>query len=230
MIPSSAWLRTIWSDSAFPAGGASHSSGLEGALQSGYVRTMPELSAWISDFVENVFGPCDLAALMLAHRAACREDWQSLYRIDERLGALKISREEREASVAQGQSRLEVIAQTLGDPRLRIAWEAAQEERWSAHAASVWGLTGAVGDLTEEDSGRGFTYTTIAGIASAAIRMRFTGQQGAQGLLASVSQKVEQALQEARRIESLESLASVGPRLELAQMHHETARVRLFMS
>ena len=220
----------MWSDSAFPAGGAAHSCGLEGALQNGYIRSMPDLHEWISDFVEQVFGPSDLSALILAYRATQRGDGSALFRVDERLGALKITREEREASVAQGQSRLQVSAKTLDDPRLAQALDDALEGRWDGHAASVWGLVGAVGELGEAETARSFTYTVIAGMTSAAIRMRLTGQQGAQNIMISLADKVEAAIKNAESIDCSDSLASLGPRLELAQMHHESARVRLFMS
>jgi urease accessory protein len=227
---SAAWFSLIWSDSAFPAGGASHSSGLEGAIQEQWIRSMDDLAGWMADYVERVLAPCDLAASFLAHRAASREDWRVLFEIDETLHAMKIAREEREVSLMMGRRRLRVIASAARDPRLDHALSALDASRWSAHVATVWGLIGAIGGLSETETARGMAYHALAGMTSAAIRLRLCGQQAAQNLLTRLGEGVAQAIQRASNVQTLEDLHYHAPLLELAQMNHERADVRLFMS
>ncbi len=228
--PSHQWLSLLWSDSQFPAGGASHSGGLEGAVQSGYLRGTEDLRAWVEDYLRDVFGPSDLAACVLAHRVASSDDRAKLFAIDERLNALKIAREERQASAMMGQRRLKVLRDAFDDNRLNELWDAVQINEWNAHAACVWGVAGIVGGIGEADAARSLAYGALIGIASAGIRLRLYGQQATQRLLLDVAPTVEHAIERAQRVRGTEELASHGPRLELAQMHHERARVRLFMS
>ena len=167
--PAPDWLALLWSDSAFPAGGASHSGGLEAAVQAGHVHSMEDLGPWLTDYLKLVLGPCDLAAMHLSHRATTRRDAEELYWIDERVNALKIAREEREASALLGQRRLKTIRAAGGDQGLGDAWRDAREGKWRAHACCVWGLTGAIGEMTERESAWSFAYSTLAAVASSAM-------------------------------------------------------------
>lgn len=228
--PTARWLSLLWSDSAFPAGGASHSSGLEGAVQCGYIRGTDDLAAWIHAHLLHVFGPCDLAACVLSHRAAGTADFEALFRIDERVNAMKLPREEREASLMLGQRRLKVTAASMRHPFLETAREYVATGGWNAHQACVFGLVGQAGGISEEDTAAGFTYHVLAGMSSAAIRMRICGQQAAQDIMTRLGPVVASVTAEARLARGEDDLRSCGPAAEAAQMRHERARVRLFMS
>lgn len=224
------WLSLLHADSAFPAGGASHSAGLEGAVQCGFIRTPDDLAAWLHDYLAYVLVPCDLTAAILACRVGASDNFGPLFRIDARLNALKVPHEEREASRMLGQRRLKIAAASLRNPVLQSAWEHVCNGSWNAHQACSYGLIGESFGLGELRTATGLAYHMLAGMTSAAIRLRVCGQQTAQDILTRLGPVVASLISNAALDAHIDHLASCAPAAEYAQMHHECARVRLFMS
>ncbi|MEV4253222.1 urease accessory UreF family protein [Spirillospora sp. NPDC049652] len=91
-------------DSGFPSGLYTLSHGVEGYLQARIVE--PDgLHGLVSELVRAA-GTADAAALALTHRAVASGDWDEVVETDRRLHAIKLSREQRTASVRTGRQVL----------------------------------------------------------------------------------------------------------------------------
>src|SRR5262245_26279167 len=94
------------SDSAFPSGRYTLSHGLEAFAQDDQLCGPAELPALLGDCIRSSAGPSDGIALACAHRALGAEDLGPAVRADERLTAVKLVREAREASARTGRALL----------------------------------------------------------------------------------------------------------------------------
>src|SRR6267142_4313324 len=108
-----------FADGLFPAGGFSHSFGLETYVQDGRVRDRRDLEAFIAAHLEGSAGPADAAAAALAVGLARRADSEDWIALDARLDAMKSVPEFRTASRQMGRQALRIAAGLGDDPFLR---------------------------------------------------------------------------------------------------------------
>ena len=96
----STWLPQLLqsSDSMFPTGAYAHSYGMEGAVQDGLIKDIADFRAFINDMVIPGLEKLELPAAAAAFKAAQDADLARLCELDQRYGAMKPSRELREAT------------------------------------------------------------------------------------------------------------------------------------
>jgi urease accessory protein len=217
------------SDSAFPSGRYTLSHGLEAFAQDGELRGPSALLTLLGDCIRSSAGPSDGVALACAHRALRADglDLALAIRADERLTAVKLVREAREASMRTGRALLATATIAFDSVALRdYADRVAQGDAPGNHAVAL-GLVSAVLGVPRPDAVAGELYAFAAGWASAAVRLGLVDHRGAQHLLhrlRPVSAQV--ALWVADR--DVEDISSSGPLPEVMSMRHEASRVRLF--
>src|ERR1700704_5763206 len=85
-------------DSAFPSGAFTQSYGLETLVAERAVSSAADVEAVLAAHLRHRLGKADLPALLAAHRAAADADVDQVLRIDAVLTAVKMTREERQAS------------------------------------------------------------------------------------------------------------------------------------
>src|ERR1700687_6187914 len=99
-------------DSAFPNGAFTQSYGLETLVAERAVSSASDVEAVLSSHLRHRLAKSDLPALLAAHRAATNTDVDMVIRIDAALTAIKMTREERQASHRMG-ARLMTKARRL---------------------------------------------------------------------------------------------------------------------
>src|ERR1700687_1703918 len=99
-------------DSAFPSGAFTQSYGLETLVAERAVSSASDVEAVLSSHLRHRLAKSDLPALLAAHRAATNTDVDLVIRIDAALTAIKMTREERQASHRMG-ARLMTEARRL---------------------------------------------------------------------------------------------------------------------
>lgn len=217
------------SDSAFPSGRYTLSHGLETLAQSGFVRT-PErartLSALLADHVRLGVAPSDGTALACAHRAAGELD--AVVRVDERLTAVKLAREGRDASTRTGRALLSTASAAFGPIAADYADLVHNGQSPGNHAVVLGVLAAGLG-VPGIAAVTGELFAFAAGWVAAAVRLAVTDHRTAQAVLADVRPVLVDAARQAVRSD-VSRIASHTPLLDVMAMRHEETELRLFAS
>jgi urease accessory protein len=222
------------SDSAFPSGRYTLSHGLETFAQDGLLDvpcSAATLAALLADCVRFGIAPSDGVALACAHRAVAADgavDEELVAQADERLSAVKLAREAREASTRTGRALLVTATVIAGDgltPYARLV----DAGHAPGNHAIVLGLLDALLGVPRREAVAGELYAFSAGWVAAAVRLGLTDHRTAQSLLHRVSPVLAEAAERAADGE-LADISSCSPLPDVMSMRHEHAELRLFAS
>lgn len=217
------------SDSAFPSGRYTLSHGLESLAQSGFVR-IPEgartLVALLADQVRLGVGPSDGTALACAHRAA--GDLDVVLRVDERLTAVKLAKEGRDASTRTGRALLSTASAAFG-PIMADYADIVHNGRSPGNHAVVLGVLSARLGVSRIAAVTGELFAFAASWVAAAVRLSVTDHRTAQAVLHDVRPVLVYTARRAVHSD-MGRIASHTPLLDVMAMRHEETELRLFAS
>jgi urease accessory protein len=222
-------------DSAFPSGRYTLSFGLEALAQSGLLASpckSSDLVVLLRDGVRLGVAPSDGVALACVHRATSpdgRVDLELVTRADERLAAVKLAREAREASARTGRALLSTAATVFAATAMAEYAECVAAGRCPGNHAVVLGLLSASLGVPRLEAVAGELYAVCAGWVAAAVRLALIDHRAAQGVLHRVRPVIaEAAVAAADR--DVTHISGCTPLLDLMSMRHEQAELRLFAS
>jgi urease accessory protein len=223
------------SDSAFPSGRYTLSYGIETLVQSGHLSVPSETSTLLTLLGDSIrFGvaPSEGLALACAHRAASDDggvDLELVTRVDERLTAVKLPREAREASTRTGRAVLATATAAIGGGALRDYAERVRRRESPGNHAVVIGLLSAGLGVPRLEAVVGELYAYSSGWVAAAVRLGLVDHRTAQGLLHRLRPVIVGAA--ATVVDrDIEQISSCTPLLDVMSMRHEQAELRLFAS
>jgi len=207
-------------DSAFPSGAFTQSYGLETLVAERAVSNAADLEAMLAAHMRHRLAKADLPALLAAHRAATGMDMDLVLRIDAALTAIKMTREERQASHRMG-------ARLMTEAR-RLAPHSVLESK-PQNAAVAFALAGIAMSLSARESALTYAYSFASSLVSASMRLLRIGHGEAQAVLRRSHPSIELAVDDAETI-PWDALCPYAPRLEMAAARHERSPARLFAS
>jgi urease accessory protein len=216
------------SDTFFPTGLYTLSHGFEAFVQAG-LASKSDVEALLRDYLENVLGPADGVALSHAHRAVEEQDLARLLEIDNRLSALKLVREAREASRRVGK-RILTTAIALVPERLLVDYRAAVVAGAApGNAAVALGSVAAALRIPRREALLIELYTFATSLLGAAMRLVRLDHEEAQGILGRVKPLMLRVAEESMD-RSPSEMRAFAPLIDIMAMGHERASVRLFIS
>lgn len=220
------------SDSAFPSGRYTLSHGLEAFAQEERIAGPSSLLTLLSDCVRFGVAPSDGVALACAHRGTDPDavlDLDLVMHADERLTAVKLAREAREASMRTGRALLALARGAFGDIGLAEYATAVEERRAPGNHAVILGVLSASLGVPRVDAVAGELFAFAAGWLGAAVRLALTDHRTAQRLLHEMRPvNAAAAVDAAGR--GVDEISSCAPMPDVMSMRHETADLRLFAS
>lgn len=216
-------------DALFPTGAYAHSFGLEGLTEFGVVRDAESLGRYLTESLIPSAFAADVPLLAAAHAAAGAGDVARLRELDEWAGALKGTRELREASRRTGSQRLAVVEALTPSPLWPGLVEVRAADRWQGHAPVAFGVVCAVRGVAVVEAATAYTYQAAAGAVSAALKLLRLGQNAGQRVLQATLPAIAAGVP-AAVARPAEEAGWFSPLVDVASARHETAYTRLFIS
>jgi urease accessory protein len=214
-------------DTVFPTGGYAHSFGLEEIVRRGEVRDQGTLEKFLQNRIVPALTHLDLPIVREAIFAAAAGDREEFIALDRLAGALKIAREQRDASLQMGRRRLFLLMRLRPTPELNVLHQIALDDPLAGHHAVVWGVSCA--SVPVKVALVAYYYQAVVSLCTAAPKLIRIGQEGAQGVLTQALNEAERCVDTAYEIGRSE-IGWFDPALEIACMLHEIADERLFIS
>jgi urease accessory protein len=217
-----------WLSPSYPVGAFSHSSGLEWAVEQGWVVDRPGLIAWIEDALAHGAGWNDAVLFTHAHRAAAMGDDDRLAEIADLASALATSRERQVETLAQGTAFLTISRSSWPVPGLeRLATRIGETVAYPVAVAACAAGHG----IPLAPSLTAFLHALAANLVSAAQRLVPLGQTDGQRSIAALMPAVEAAGARALALpdgDSFRHCGGLAAVADIASMQHETQYTRLF--
>ncbi len=225
------WLPAVLqtTDPLFPIGSYAHSYGLEEMAALGRVHDENTLLDFIETHIFENLKNLDLPYLHFAYEAIDSQDWESLIEIDQELDAAKMSKEIREASVAQGRQRLRLMLKLKPNPNFKAMSRLRKEEQIRPHHLLVFAAEYLANASPLEIALATWAYQTLAAPCAAALKLIRIGQEGAQSALTQAIESIPGLIDHSMSVER-EYVGSFNPLLDIACDRHEQAFSRLFIS
>ena len=149
-----------------------------------------------------------------------------LCELDQLYGAMKPSRELREATARTGRQRLSLNLELTGELFWRDIAQARLAKRLEAYEPIVLGTQGQM--PLDDTLGLAF-YNGLTPFVNAALKLVRMGQLACQKILSEALGQTGGVVERAKRI-SIEEMGWVCPALDISSSRHETAFSRLFIS
>ncbi|HVU35260.1 MAG TPA: urease accessory UreF family protein [Opitutaceae bacterium] len=226
-----AWVCALLqaSDSFYPTGSYAHSYGLEGLVGAGVVRDRETLHTFLFSTALPALENVDLPLAAHAWRALADGSWDQIGELARWSAALKTARESRLASENIGRQRAELAARIHPDSLAVEYLRRATAAGWPFAAPISAALEGRITGAPLDAVLAAFSYSTLAGLIAAAMKLLRIGQNSAQTLLAESLAAVPSLVAHAAATPP-EDIGWFSPWLEIAAARHESADARMFIS
>lgn len=217
------------SDSLYPTGAYAHSFGLEGLVDAGVVKDRETLRRFVLLSVLPTLRNVELPLASHAWRAFGAEDWAKVGELCALAAALRAPRETRQASIAIGRQRAELLAHIQAAPLAQAYVARAAAAGWPHAAALSTALEARVHGAPLSAVLAATCYAAVAGVIAAAMKVLRLGQNAAQTLLTEALALCPAIVNAAAAL-PLDEIGWFNPWLDVASARHETAAARLFIS
>jgi urease accessory protein len=210
-------------DSAFPAGGFTHSGGLEAGMHQGQVIDAAGVCAFARQAVAQA-GRSALPLVTAAHRSL-----GELGDLDELCDAFLINPIANRASRAQGRALVASSARSFPDSDLGAVETRVRREQLCGHYYPVFGTVLNVLGVDLLQTQRLFLFLTGRCVGSAAVRLGLIGAYDAQELQTILSRDIDAVIAKCEHLQPLD-IAQTAPLIDLCQSTHDRLYSRLFQS
>ncbi len=223
--PAALLLLMQLSSPALPVGGFSYSEGIESAVDAGWISDEQTASAWICDQLELSLARSDLSVLGEAVKAWRIFDTPRLKSLNDWIIQTRESSEARLQTEQMGRSLVEWIKNQDVVDQLRLDALNALSPTWPLSFALV------VSSLNVEitDCLLAYAFSWAENMVQASIKSVPLGQKSGQRILATLRQKIPEAVQYALAL-SDNDRQTFTPGLAILSSLHETQYSRLFRS
>lgn len=201
-----------WLSPAYPVGAFAYSHGLEAAVAAGWVPGGAALEDWLGEVLETGAGHNDALFIAAAFHA---DGPEAVAEVDAIARAFAASQERLTETVQQGQAFQAVTAGIWGGDPTPLTYPVALGAAAARGALPL--------DLTQSMYLQAF----LSNLVAAGQRLLPVGQAQGQAILHRLTARIP-AVAAAAQTGDLDSLSATAFLTDIAAMHHETQRTRIF--
>jgi urease accessory protein len=216
-------------DGTFPSGRYTLSQGLESFIQLGRLQGRDDLPRLLEDYVALVAGPTDAVATAATVRAVESDDLGALVDADLLLLSLKAAHESAVSSLRTGRSLLHLACDLSDNPTLHRYASEVWSGRSPGNYAVVFGILAAALGVTADRAATIELYSFVAGLLGVALRIFGIDHTFAQQTLHELIPVLQNTAEMAAGT-SWQDMGAFAPVIDIMQMRHEQADIRLFGS
>jgi urease accessory protein len=218
------------SDSFFPTGMYSASSGLETFVYQKKIHNATELRQLIKVYLENQIGPADCVALGNSYEYAKVSDLQKLKEADQRMFSMKLVKEIRDVSVRSGTQLLKCVDSIFTDNKmLRQYQDAIKDGLASGTYPVALAVACAVFGIPKSKAGLILAYTFTVSVIGAALRLGMLNHLEGQKIIEELKPVMVSAVKKNVN-KQLSDMWQFAPEIDITQIQHEQADTRMFIS
>lgn len=216
-------------DSSFPNGSFSQSFGLETYIQKDVVHDEESFLSWLKVYVHEQLAYADGLGVKIIYGALEEKDFQQVWEIDHVLTIQNLARESREGTQRMGESMLNLAHSIYEFDNLAIYRERVRNKESFGHPAVVFAIAGHQLQVDKETTILYYLYSTMIELVQNAVRAIPLGQTAGQRLIYAFQKDLQAVASKIMGLDESE-FGVVSPGLELSQMQHERAKIRIFSS
>jgi urease accessory protein len=217
--------RRLWQliSPTLPVGAYSYSSGLEYAVDAGWLRDAAGVQDWVRAQMLQMHACVDLPVLIRLHNAWGAQDSDAVEYWNVWLLANRETAELRAEDLGQGRA----LARLLRDLGIEAAasWAARDDACW----ATLFALAAAVSAIPQREMLEGYLWAWCENQIAAAIKLVPLGQTDGQRLLWQLADTLAEAAEHAVQLDD-DDMGGGLPGVLLSSMLHETQYSRMFRS
>lgn len=216
-------------NSSFPTGAFNHSYGFETWFSDGTISDAASFEAACRDWLVYCMARSEGIAVARACEMARLGDDAGLLDLDERIAALKLCRESREASLMTGQALLNAYQGIFDKPGLEDYAAAVQAGDVEGHHSVIFGAICGSNDISGADAVLTFLQAAVSGLAGVASRLIPMGQVETQRIITHAWPLIQEASMKAIEAD-VDDMNVAILSLDMASMQHEKLKTRLCIS
>lgn len=217
------------SDSFFPTGMYSMSSGLEAIFYSGKKMKSEELRELVKTYLEYQIGPADCTALGNAYEYASRSNLPKLLEVDRAIFSMKLVQEIRDASVRSGTQLVRCI-RSFSDNKILGQYEDAIRggQAFGPYPAALAVAANAF-LIPKRKAALLMLYSFSVSIVGAALRLgmlqHFDGQKVIDELKPTIVKVIKANINR-----PIEGIWQFAPSIDVVQISHERMNSKMFIT
>lgn len=216
-------------NSSFPTGAFSHSYGMETLIASGSVTDADGSESICRQWLRYTLCTSDGVAAVHSYRAALCQDMNRIAEIDRWIGAMRLTRETRSASLLTGRAFLAAAAIAIDAPLIVVLQNFVERTPESGQHCVMFGAVMALAGIEEDEAVAMLMQSSFTSLVSVAARLVPLGQGQVQAILTRARELITDCARLAQS-RSLEQMSAAATHLEVASMQHERQQSRLCMS
>lgn len=208
---------------SLPIGGYTYSQGIEWAVESGWIRGLPDLESWLSELLQGSLARVDLPLLLRLQAAARAGDLAALGGWTDQLLASRETAELRSEESNRGRALADLLV------ALALPGAAEWRPRLARSQAAGYAYAAAAWRIAPEVAATGYAWNWLEGLVLAAVKILPLGQTQGQQVLLRLADAIPGSLERARALDD-DAIGASSPALAIASSRHETQYTRLFRS
>lgn len=217
------------SDSFFPTGMYSASSGLETFVYQKKIQNASELRQLIKVYLENQIGPADCVALGNSYEYARVSDLQKLKEADQRMFSMKLVKEIRDVSVRSGTQLLKCVNSISSNKMVRDYLDAIKSGQGLGTYPVALAVACAVFGVPKSKAGLILAYTFTVSVIGAALRLGMLNHFEGQKIIDELKPVMVSVVKRSAN-KQLSDMWQFAPEIDVTQIQHEQADTRMFIS
>lgn len=221
------------SDSFFPSGMFSMSSGLESLVNAHKITNWNDVQNFIMEQIEFQILPCDCTILSHAFTVVKNNDLKTTVTIDKKYYSMKFVKEVRNSSTRSGKQLLNSLIHMIDnqddDNFLREFNKKIKLKETPGTYPITLAICGVYLRIPIESLTRMLLYSFSSSVVSAAIRLGIIQHLDAQKILKHLAQPINAFISN-NKTKKIQDVWQLTPFLEINQMNHEQNELRMFLT